>query len=137
MDQPVFTDLWVESLTISNISYTTMETFVIEKACRVCVPALLFIYYVLPPSPKKVAVQLCCTWLGCQWTIETLVQKLMEVQYLSIGHLLGAEACSMLATLFTETWIVPLGFRRAKLAIGYYIIYLLQLPHSYYASKKS
>src|ERR1700722_9263264 len=38
----------------------------------------------------------------------------------------------MLATLFMETGILPLRFRRATLAIGY-LIYLLQLPHSHYA----
>ena len=63
---------------------------------------------------------------------ETSIQKLKDVQHLFIRCLLGVGPCSMLATLFTETGIMPLRFHCAMLAIGY-LIYLLQLPHSHYA----
>lgn len=63
---------------------------------------------------------------------DTSVHKLTNVQHLFIRQLLHVGSRSVLATLFTETGILPLRFRRANLAIAY-LIYLLQLPESHYA----
>ena len=49
-----------------------------------------------------------------------------------LRRLLGLGPRSVLATLFTETGVLPLRVRRAKLAIGY-LLYLMRLPPSHYA----
>ena len=72
---------------------------------------------------------------GCEVVLDiedALVQKLTlaDVQHLFIQRLLGLGPHSLLATLFTETGILPLRFRRAKLAIGY-LLYLMRLPPSH------
>jgi hypothetical protein len=63
---------------------------------------------------------------------ESSVSKLTDVQHLFIRRLLKVGSRSVLATLFSETGILPLKFRRVNLAIAY-LIYLLQLPGSHYA----
>ena len=62
---------------------------------------------------------------------EKSVQKVMDVQHLFIRRLLDVGSRSMLATLFTETGIMPLRFHCTKLAIRY-LAYLGQLPSSHY-----
>jgi exonuclease III len=111
-----------------------------SKACRVACASFALDSFIgaLPPKEGKMLymarVDPILTF-GCEVVLdveETLVQKLSDVQHLFIRRLLGLGPRSLLATLFTETGILPLRFRRAKLAIGY-LIYLLRLPHSHYA----
>jgi hypothetical protein len=60
------------------------------------------------------------------------IDKLTAVQHLYIRHLLQVGNRSVIATLFSETGLLPLRFRRVILAVAY-LIYLLQLPHHHYA----
>ena len=110
------------------------------KACRVaCTSFALEAFIGVLPPKEGVLLYMArvdpVLAFGCEVVLDvedSSVQKLMDVQHLYIQRLLGAGARSMLATLFTETGILPLRFRWVKLAIGY-LIYLLQLPHSHYA----
>jgi hypothetical protein len=72
---------------------------------------------------------------GCEVVLdveESSMGKLAEVQHLYIRRLLAVGTRSILATLFTETGILPVRYRRVILAISY-VIYLLQLPSTHYA----
>jgi hypothetical protein len=72
---------------------------------------------------------------GCEVVLdvdEVLAQELVDIQHLFIRRLLGVGSRSMIATLFTETGLMPLRVRRAQLAISY-LKYLLQLPCCHYA----
>src|SRR6202044_3681248 len=103
-----------------------------SKACRVACACFALNSFIgtLPPKEGRqlymARVDPMLT-IGCEVVLDVedaLVQELMDVQHLFLRRLLGVGQHSMLATLFTETGILPLRFRRAKLAIGY-LIYLL------------
>ncbi|KAJ7900944.1 hypothetical protein B0H14DRAFT_3738592 [Mycena olivaceomarginata] len=72
---------------------------------------------------------------GCEVALDVThahVSKLEDVQNEYLRRLLGLNRRSVLATLFSETGIIPLCYRRLSLAIGY-LAHLMSLPPSQWA----
>jgi hypothetical protein len=67
---------------------------------------------------------------GCEVCLDVdmgLLGELKDVQHMFLRRLLGLNCRSLVDVLFTEAGVMPIQYRRVKLALKY-LIYLLQLP---------
>ena len=64
--------------------------------------------------------------------VETSAAKLADIQHRFLRRLLQVGQRSVLASLFSETGLLPLRYRRVILAVAY-LVYLLRLPDNHYA----